>query len=324
MTRIYFTLIISSISLIAHGQEKTDCENVNNRTPYFLQFEADKIDSLIQLDLQVIEKCIDLDEIDKMFLSPPALGTLLLQLTKENSDLKYAQVIEYISDLKSTEEYKKGKEGLVFSLKYGDKIVNKVDSVQIRKNYRNMGLTDSDLNELMEIIYSDQNSNLTYKEAFATFIQSKEPKQKTKTTPKTDLMFGHFKEIESLSQLKEVEQAKHTLLYFTGWADINGRKLESAFFNEIEIQTLFGEYNCFLGYADDKTAIEPEQQKQFPNVPMKTKGQFINEIEKSLFPKAYQPVILVVDSEFELIDSYSYNKDRTDFLEFLKRNKNVR
>lgn len=316
--------LLSILTFQACGQTKKGCDEIRVDKPHFANYKAGKMDSLISLDLVVIGNCIELDSIDKRILNPQVLAVQMIQLTNENKEINYGNIIDYIEELKSTEQYQKGRLAFEFTLKYENKIVDKADSSLIRKNFQNMGFSDSDLNEIMTVVYSEQNSNLTYKEAFAQFIQSKEPKQKTKPAQKADLMFGHFKEIESLTQLKEVGQAKHTLLYFTGWADINGRKMEEAFFNDNEIQSLFSEYNCFIGYADDRTAIKPEQQKQFPSTPMKTKGQFINEIEKSLFPKAYQPVILIVDSNFELIDSYSYNMDKTDFFEFLKRNKNVR
>ena len=317
-------LLLSILTFQACGQTKKDCKEIRAEKPHFADYQPGKMDSLISLDLEVIGNCIELDSIDKRILNPQVLAVQMVHLTNEKKEINYGNIIDYIEEFKSTEQYQKGRLAFEFTLKYENKIVNKADSVIIRQNFQNMGFSESDLNELMTIVYSDLNSNLTYKEAFAQFIQSKEPKQKTKTTQQSDLLFGHFNEINSLRQLQEKGQSKPTLLYFTGWADINGRKMEKAFFNDNEIHSLLGEYNCFIGYADDRTAINPEQQKQFPSTPMKTKGQFINEIEKSIFPKAYQPVILIVDSNFELVESYSYNKDKTDFLEFLKRNKNVR
>jgi hypothetical protein len=316
--------LLSILTFQACGQTKKDCNEIRADKPHFADYQPGKMDSLISLDLEVIGNCIELDSIDKRILNPQVLAVQMIQLTNDKKEINYGSIIDYIDEFKSTDQYKKGRLAFEFTLKYENKTVNKADSTHIRQNFENMGFSDADLNEIMTVVYSDENSNLTYKEAFAEFIQSKEPKKKTKPAQQPDLLFGHFKEIESLNQLKKKGQAKPTLLYFTGWADINGRKMEEAFFYDSEIQRLFGEYNCFLGYADDKSAIKPEQQKQFPNAPMNTKGQFINEIEKSLFPKAYQPVILIVDSNFELIDSYSYNKDKKDFLDFLKRNKNVR
>lgn len=316
--------LLSILTFSACGQTKIDCNEIRNAKPYFADYKPGKMDSLISLDLQVIGNCIDLDSIDKKILNPQVLAVQMIQLTDENKEINYGNIIDYIDEFKSTEQYKKGRLAFEFTLNYENKVVNRADSLQVRQNFQNMGFSDSDLNEMMTVVYSDENSNLTYKEAFAEFIQSKEPKKKPQPAKNPDLLYGHFKEIDNLNQLKENNSDKPTLIYFTGWADINGRKMEESFFNDREIQNLFDEYHCFLGYADDRSAIKPEQQKQFPNVEMKTKGQYINEIEKSLFPKAYQPVILIVDSNFKLIDAYSYNKEKQDFIEFLERNKNVR
>jgi hypothetical protein len=324
MTNRTKTILLSLLTFSACVQSKKDCDEIRVDKPHFANYKAGKMDSLISLDLEVVGNCIEFDSTDKRILNPQALAVQMILLTNENKEINYGNIIDYIEEFKSTEQYQKGKLAFEFTLKYENKIVDKADSILIRQNFQNMGFSDSDLKEIITVVYSDQNSNLTYKEAFAEFIQSKEPKKKTKLAQPSDLLFGHFKEIESLNQLKQKGLAKPTLLYFTGWADINGRKMEEAFFNDRKIQDLFDQYDCFLGYADDRSAIEPEQQKQFPNVLMKTKGQFINEIEKSLFPKAYQPVILIVNSNFNTVDSYSYNKDKEDFIEFLKRNKNVR
>jgi hypothetical protein len=318
-------ILLSILTFSACGQTKIDCNEIRNDKPYFADYKPGKMDSLISLDLQIIGNCIELDSIDKkFFLNPQVLAVQMLQLTNDKKEVNYGNIIDYIAEFKSTEQYKKGRLAFEFTLKYENKVVNRADSVQVRQNFQNMGFSDSNLNEMMTVVYSDKNSNLTYKEAFAEFIQSKEPKKKPQPTKNPDLLFGHFKEIDNLNQLKENNSGKTTLIYFSGWGDINSRKMEEAFFNEQEIQNLFGEYSCFIGYVDDRSAIKPEQQKQFPTVPMKTKGQFINEIEKSLFPKAYQPVILIVDSNFKLVNAYSYNKEKQDFIEFLERNKDVR
>lgn len=324
MTNTTIAILLSILTFSAYGQTKIDCDEIRLDKPHFADYNAGKMDSLISLDLEVIVNCIELDSIDKKILNPQVLAVQMIQLTNDNKEINYGNIIDNIDKFKSTEQYQKGRLAFEFTLRYENKKVNRADSVQVRQNFQNMGFSDTDLNEMMTVIYSDSNSNLSYKEAFAAFIQSKEPKKKPQPVKKTDLLFGHFNEIDDLNQLKENNNNKKTLIYFTGWADINGRKMEEAFFNDTEIQSLFDEYDCFLGYADDRSAIKPEQQKQFPTVPMKTKGQFINEIEKTLFLKAYQPVILIVDSNLNLIDSYSYNKDKEDFIGFLKRNKNVR
>ncbi len=324
MTNTTIIIILSILTFSAYGQTSKDCDKIRADRPHFANYKAGKVDSLISIDLDVIGNCIELDSIDKKILNPQILAVQMIQLTTDNKEINYGNIIDYINDFKSTDQYQKGRLAFEFTLEYENKIVNRAESVQVRQNFQNMGFSDSDLNEMMTTVYSVENSNLTYKEAFSAFIQSKEHKQKAEPAQQPDLLFGHFNEIDTINQLKVKGQTKPTLLYFTGWGDINGRKMEEAFFNDREIQNLFNEYNCFLGYADDRSAITPIQQKQFPDKKMKTKGQYISEIEKSLFPKAYQPIIVIVDSNFELVDSYSYNKEKQDLIEFLKRNKNVR
>jgi hypothetical protein len=205
-------LLLSILTFHACGQTKTNCNEIRAERPHFADYKAGKMDSLISLDLEVIGNCIELDSIDKKILNPQVLAVQMIQLTNENKEINYGNIIDYIEEFKSTVQYQKGRLAFEFTLKYENKTVNKADSTHIRQNFENMGFSDADLNEIMTVVYSDENSNLTYKEAFAEFIQSKEPKKKTKPAQQPDLLFGHFKEIESLNQLKEKGQAKPTLL----------------------------------------------------------------------------------------------------------------
>lgn len=328
MIKTTLVIALSALSLLAYGQKKTDCDQLRKQQPHFTDYQSAKLDSLIALDINNIVSCISLDDIDiKLLLNPTVLATQIMQMTNEKKELNYGNIMDQIEDFKASEEYQKGRESFEAVMRYENKQVRKSDSLDVYSSFKKMGFSDSDLNELMLVVYVEENSHLTYKEALAVFINSKEPKpnKNTDVYGSTDLLYGHFVEIETLEQLKSIENRdKPTLLYFTGWADINGRKLEEAFFQNKEIRSLLSKFNCFIGYADDRAAISEEQKASYPDKDFKTKGQFINEIEKSLFPKGYQPIILIVDSDFKLMDSYSYNNDKQEFIEFLNRNKNVR
>jgi len=328
MKKIIFGIISIILTLSASAQNDINCDQIKDQQLHFLLTEGQNFDDLIGQDIMVINSCMELDSIDQiLLLDPPIFGTLVFSLTKGNNKLTYGQVLDYMNEIKASEQYIKTREGYQFMGQYGNRKVDKADSVYVRNGFKQMALSDSDLETLMAITYSEKNSGLTYKETLSLFMQSKEIKQniKPKSPSSSDLIFGHFKEIESIKMIIEKSSSnKPILLYFTGWAIVNGRKMEAALFHSDKVNQQFKEFDCYIGYADDKASATEEQKLEINNDEIKNKGQFIREFEKMIYPKESQPIILIVDQDFKLIDSFGYSQDEQAFIEFLIGNKNGR
>ena len=327
MKNINIGLLLFILTLSACGQSKVDCNQIRKDQPHIVKYKQGGTDSLLALDIKIIRPCLNLDPIDAEILNYDVLAVQVAELNLDRKVLNYGIIIDHIIEQKSSDQYRKSRKAFEFAQKYENRKINKTDSTEVRRNFKEMGLSDSDLNELLTMVYSNENSHLTYEEVFNLFSEQKNPSStQDASQPKSDnLIFGHFRTIESKKQLRDqFKPNRPLLLYFTGYADIESKKMEEALFQNPEILILLDEFNCFLGYTDDKSGITKEQQAEFEDTEFRTKGQFITEIQKSITGKLLQPMILIVDKELEPVDSYANNKNADEFIDFLKRNNNVR
>lgn len=319
-------IILVALTFSACGQQELNCNQIRKQSPHIVKYKQGDTDSLLALDISTIRPCLNLDAIDKEVLHHDMLAVQIAELNLNKKTLTYGIIIDHIGELMSTEQYRKSRKAFEFANTYQKRKVNKSDSVEIRRIFKTMGLTDSDLNALFSKIYSEENSNLTYGEAFDQFSQSQESTVSTESLSKSsNLIFGHFARIESRKQLTgQLSSNKPLLLYFTEHKDIEGRKMEEILFQNQEIQNLLTDFNCFMGSTDDKSEISSEQQADFEKTQLNTKGQYIAEIKKSISDESVVSLILIVDKSFEPVDSYTASTDLNAFIHFLERNKNVR
>lgn len=319
--------MLSLLTFSACGQSKSDCDKLRNKQSYVSNYQTGEIDSLIALDLKTITPCFDFDSIDEKLMNPQLLTTLINHLAKDKKDVTYGNIVDYIHDSMTTHQYRKDRQYIGFIMKYENRTVNKSDSIEMRDDLKRMEFSDADLTKFFEMFYSEDSSHPTLQDTFIEFLEYKEfgANNKAKVSDSHELRFGHFKQIETLDQLmKPVTSDAPLLVYFTALTDVDSRRMEQMLFTDHNISELLNEFNCYIGFADDKTEISDEQKATFQNKDLETKGQFISEIEKSLFPQGYQPIVLIVNHEFEVVDSFGYDKGKYEFIEFLKRNKDVR
>ncbi len=323
MKSLLIVLSLFMLGIPSMGQSTYDCEELRPQKPLSLNSENANLDSLLQLDLKLIYACLNLDSIDKRILSPQVMSVFMSTFAFHVKNLSYGDVLDSLRNFISTEAYQRGRRGFEFLFEFEDRIVSRADSAEVRTHLTDM-LPDEDLDELIAEIYSDQYSNFTYREAISFYLNSNESAKSPAKADSDDdfhILLDHFKDFESLDIIKKRDNRDPVLLYFTGWSVINGRKLEEAFFYDPKVQDILMDYDCFIAYADDRAAISPAQASQFPDLDLRTKGQYIIEVEKMLFQKDYQPLILILNSDLEVLDSYSYKKGNPGFIDFLERNR---
>jgi thiol:disulfide interchange protein DsbD len=141
----------------------------------------------------------------------------------------------------------------------------------------------------------------------------------------TTLVFGIFHEMETFDRMIHKAEKKDSklLLYFTGYGDINGRKMETVFFESAQIQILLkNDFICFIGYTDDRISLTTESSMELGISPsFKTKGQYLKELQTNLIDTTYKSVFIAIDWNQSILDTFGYSLDTDKFIEFLKRNK---
>jgi len=217
---------------------------------------------------------------------------------------------------------------------------NIVQNVSLLKN---CGLDDRDI----ELVTDDQvlatilivlaveeqtESNLTYQRIYDKILEikqwgnSKESHKNGQKEAKTieDDYDGIFKnagnvDYEDLLK-KSIELDKPLLLYFTGYASVNGRKIEMNILSESSIKNrLENEFYFVNLYVDDKNWL-PENEDNLSiinGMPLKYVGQKHMELQISKFKNNQQPYFVIIDKNGNKIRDIGYTTDTDEFEDFL-------
>lgn len=321
----YLTILLSIVCFSLSGQGPLDCDALRKMVPSFTESELNGSQNLNPNHLNSIAICLGLDSLDLLIFSPAYLGSEMFILLRNEKEINYGNIMDEIQKMKSSEEYVKGRLVLE-NINEIEKWKNtSKDSIKSIDDLKIMIQKNPKIEEFIFSFFSDAgaDSNLIYEEAYNIIF---DPTGTTAAIPAKpshfnhDLEFGYFREIISLNQLKETYKSKPILLYFTAQADVNSRKMENFLFEDSDIQNEFNRYHCFFGFVDNHKPINEEQNAQFPDLDLKTKGQFLLQLERIFDQRAYQPLFVIVDSNFELVDSMGYTSEREEFLDFLKQN----
>ena len=119
---------------------------------------------------------------------------------------------------------------------------------------------------------------------------------------------------------KSIKLNKPLLLYFTGYASVNGRKIEMNILSESSIKNrLENEFYFVNLYVDDKNWL-PENEHNLSIInrkPLKYVGQKHLELQISKFKSDQQPYFVIIDKNGNKISDIGYTTDSKLFEEFL-------
>ncbi len=121
---------------------------------------------------------------------------------------------------------------------------------------------------------------------------------------------------------KSKQSDKPLLIYFTGFAAVNCRKMETAINNQSDLLETITEDYIFIPLAvDHKTELKKEfwkKSKLNPRKTLKRIGAFNNELQILLTQSGSQPYFAILNDEGEVSSEIGYCKDISDFQTFLK------
>ena len=124
---------------------------------------------------------------------------------------------------------------------------------------------------------------------------------------------GVFYQLDNLASAIKAgkRQQKRVLIYFTGWADVNSRKMEDQILIDKDIQALLAEkFLCFSAYVDDKQKI--------PGSDMSI-GEKNTKLEMEHFKSPYQPHFYILDENGKAVADLGYVVSASEFMDFLEK-----
>ncbi|WP_299190442.1 thioredoxin family protein [uncultured Aquimarina sp.] len=318
-------LLIIFQSIIGFSQSDKDCEKILSKKI--------ELDFSNKSDLETLNnyfsklKPCGIEQIDiALIANGPFLGTLLISLISENDGkVTYQNLFDKVIELKKRPEYA---EKIKFLSIFQDLAKRKVDI----KNWENDKVLFETLKapiELVEKIHlfvkQNPNSNKTYADLLKELDDENSSKEKEKDTNKKEYD-GIFKNAGNVNYedvlKKSIELNKTLLLYFTGYACVNCRKMERSVLSDKSIkERLKNNFYLVNLYVDDKKSLPKNEWKESKNKDQLIKfvGQKHSELQFNMFNNNFQPYFVIIDKNGNKIADQNYTKDAETFADFLNK-----
>lgn len=305
------TKILTAILLIStstYGQQNNfDCEKTLRKEPYFARHVAPASVDSLQMDLEILFDCGNLDSLDRELLTLPMLGTFMIGLVSDGKEITYSTILARLNEFKKTEIYSKLRDATLASKTLENKIAT-VDGFESDKALLlRAGFPNSELNDLKNFIQSSTSQELTYKEVITKYTATKRSVQ-TPTSKKFE--FNQFIDIESAIQIGQ-ENKQRVLLYFSGYMCVNARKVEELILTDSQVKALLSEkFSCFIAYTDDHRTDTATGS---------TLGEKFALLQIQHFKANYQPYFCIIDDKGKVLSEIGHTKNVEEFMEFLKK-----
>lgn len=317
-------IIIFLLSFNGFCQSIQDCEKILKKEINLIPNNTDNLKSFIE-DFSQLKNC-GLDDGDiEIFSKGPVLGTILIQLASDketDSKITFQKIYDKVLEFKGTEEYELTKATILVSNDLSKRPANidnwQEDKVLLQK----LQISPDFIDEFHNYLKKHSNPEKTYKQVFTDFQETKKTKEsETKPTDKYDGIFKNAGNVDYNDLLNEsVELKKPLLLYFTGYACANSRKIEHYVLSEKKItEKLKNEFHFVNLYIDDRTNL-PENE----NIKSKTNGKLLryvgqkhSELQTEKFKNNFQPYFVIIDNNGNKIKEMGYTTEIKIFEEFL-------
>jgi len=330
-THMRKTLLILILlqSYIGFCQSKSDCDKILSKE---ISLEPNDIDNLKKFveDFSLLKSC-GLDDRDiEVFSNGPILGTILVSLASEknaDSKLTYQKLYDKVLEIKQSEGYEKTRIAIQVSNELSKRPADinnwEEDKILLQK----LQAPNDFIDKFYDYLKEHSNPEKTYKEVFANFRENQKPKQVENKSPVKEYE-GIFKNAGNVNYedllKKSIKSKRALLLYFTGYACVNARKMEHYVLSNSSIEErLKNEFYFVNLYVDDKKSLpENERTESITNGKlMKTIGQKHSELQINEFKNNYQPYFVIIDKKGNKIKEQGYTTDIKLFEEFLNLEK---
>ena len=295
-------------SLASCGQQNSaDCKKILERTPYFIRHSVTETNDSLQMDFDILKICGKLDTIDNELLTGPILGSIMIQHQTKHKKITYNTILNSINAFKKTDNYSKFRDAIIASKTLENKIVSAEVFEKDKDLLLKAGLSQSELDGFKTYIQSNTSQKMTYRKAFAKYSAEKE---KSQPTPPEKIEFNKLIDVESAIKVGK-ENGKRVLIYFSGYACINSRKVEDRILTDDQVKTMLSEkFVCFIAHTDDRTVDKASNS---------TLGKKFIKIQADNFKSSFQPNFYIIDENGKILSEIGYTSKTEEFIEFLKK-----
>lgn len=321
-TFIYILISLFSIGTLC---SQTDCETILSKEINLTFNEKSDLDILNNTFSKLIN--CGLEEIDvEFFANGPVLATLLIPIINENKGkVTYQNLFDKILEFKQTPKYKEAIDIFKTSNELSKRKVDLNNWSKDKKLLQKIEVLSKYCDEFYSYLKKNDYSNKTYKEAWEEFAETKskfQPKSVSENTAEFLKLLENQGNLEFQDLLNQsIKLNKPLLLYFTGYACVNSRKIEQNLLRNAEIVSKLKDDFVFISlYVDDRSELPQKEwitDKSSGKVG-KTIGSKYAKLQKSMFNTNYQPYFVILDQNGKKQKEQGYTTDIEILKDFLR------
>lgn len=268
----------------------------------------------------------EMDSIDlEILCQGPVVGSLLIKAANDEDTLTYRDLYDIFQKLKREPFYHKARDAHFLGQELFDHPADLSKWDSATELLKRCELTDEEISGIRKYVMNNPRKCTNLGVALREYKKvekelTKEPNKRKleeilRTTQKINL--------DSLLTLS-AEQKKPIILYFTGFACVNCRKMEMSTFSDTEVlKKLTNEVILVPLHVDDRTELPQKEQKEIELFGrtrlMKTVGDANMYYQIETFDIVAQPYLVALNSKNEVlgVTDYPSGRDPLDFLKFL-------
>lgn len=313
------TTLLILFCLNVFSQNKAECDKLLSQEINIENF---------QNDFSYLKNC-GLDSVDlEIFSNNSFLATILISLSSEtkNDKITYGILLNKLLDFKKSEQYPKIREVTLISKELSNKIAKIENWNEDKIKLEKLEISESSLIKMHDFVKENSDSK-TYKEIFMVLNEEQNKnKNKVNNLKKSEEysdIFTNYGDTDLADLLKKANTLnKPLIIYFTGYACVNARKIEeNILIKDLIYEQLKNQFYFVSLYVDDKKQLDISKQFTSSSTGklIKTIGQKHSNLQIEKFNVNMQPYFAILDSKGNVIATESYTSDENNFMNFLSK-----
>lgn len=326
MNKIKKALLILLLfqSTIGFSQSQTECKKILSKEINLDFNERRDLDTL-NTNFSKLKDCgLEQADID-LLANGTALAALLIPMISE-TDVKitYQYLYNRVLELKASPQYKETIRLFKISEELSKRNADIANWEEDKKLLEALGTPQGIIDSFHYYLQENSDPTKTYTEVFRDFGELNATQDEVYETDVNEYENGIFKNSGNVNYEELLQESinlnKPLLLYFTGYACVNARKMEEFILSKEGVrEQLKNQFHFVSLYVDDKSMLPENEwvESKVTNKIIKTIGNKNSELQMLRFKVNAQPYFVIIDSAGNEVGNRGYTPDINQFKQFL-------
>ena len=262
---------------------------------------------------------VDALDIEIFYTSPLFMQLKVTLSTDPDNTITYQDLLNQLLEAKQLDFYPRIRKATKAAKEIEKRPANIKNWDQDKQLLKDLEMPEDIMASFKIYLKEHSNPNRTYRDVLTEFSEQ----LTANTEDDFESLFKHRGplNIDNLIS-KSLETNKPILLYFTGYACVNSRKMEDNVLRQKEILSkLKNDFIFKHAYLDSKLELPKDQwfTSKTTGIEIRTIGQLNSDFQIEYFQKNSQPFFAIINAKKETLNTTHYTRDVNTFLAFLRQ-----